>query len=258
MNASNEVKHIIGVQGVQGAGKTYLSSKLCENRYLEPCASISLDDFYFPFQELKVLSTKNKLWYGRGNPGTHDMKLLKNCLERFKNNQNIAVPIFNKYKHNGQGDRVGWKIIKNTTKTLILEGWCVGFIPVSIPLNADMEQINEKLYDFIDIYRLIDGFIILKVPDYNIVYKWRLEAEVNASQSLELKNSENNKLKNKDDKDDEHAMTKHDVFVFLQRYIPSYELYLENMYNNPPIYPFMIITLDENRHAVKVEVKKNK
>ena len=113
---------IIGIHGVQGSGKTYLISKL-EEKF--GCNSVSIDDFYFPFEHLENIyrDSGELLWSVRGNTGTHDVKLILECFENFKNNKEFRVPVYDKHAKNAKGDRVGWKTIK-PRDVLLFEGWC--------------------------------------------------------------------------------------------------------------------------------------
>ena len=74
-----------------------------------------------------------------------------------------------------------------------MEGWCVGAKPqskslIKEPINIlekyedeDLiwrKHVNEKLKkDYRKIFSMIDHFIFMKVPDFNVVFKWRLLQE---------------------------------------------------------------------------------
>lgn len=74
---------------------------------------------------------------------------------------------------------------------ILLEGWCLGALPVSViepPLNAleaadDPDgswrrRINAVLAaDFLPLYRQIDLWVMLRAPGMDCVYRWRLEQE---------------------------------------------------------------------------------
>jgi len=86
-----------------------------------------------------------------------------------------------------------WFNVKERPEIVILEGWCVGAKPqskslIKEPVNIleryedeDLiwrKHVNEKLKkDYRKIFSMIDHFIFMKVPDFNVVFKWRLLQE---------------------------------------------------------------------------------
>ena len=214
---------IVGIQAVQGSGKTTLCKHLQSKIH---CKTISLDDFYLPNDELKQLyhESGEELYSVRGNPGTHDVKLLLQTLETWKNMVPIRVPIYDKTCHNGRGDRIGWKTI-DPADVLILEGWMLGFKPV-----IDGTCIDNALKLYTKVYTFLDTFIILKPPRIDIVYEWREEAE----ETLR--------------KEGFDAMTQRQVKEFVEKYIPTYEKYLMEFYKSTSSCPTLLVQLDERRN----------
>ena len=139
---------IIGIQGIQGSGKTTIARQLCDrNDY----SFISLDDFYHSNNYIEKLYyfTKNPDYKNRGNPGTHDIKLLKKVLCDFLSKKKTYIPIYDKYALNGKGDRVGWKELK-CSDVLIIEGWCLGFISKQTKTDVDNSLVYyEEIYKYI-------------------------------------------------------------------------------------------------------------
>ena len=84
---------IVGIQGVQGSGKTTLCQNLSKNYEV-----ISLDDFYFSNRYIENLYyyTKEPLWRYRGNPERmiclcyliffKSLKTIKNVVYQFPKN----------------------------------------------------------------------------------------------------------------------------------------------------------------------------
>jgi D-glycerate 3-kinase len=84
-----------------------------------------------------------------------------------------------------------------------LEGWCVGAKPQIIsslrkPVNIlerheDKDLIwrkyaNEKLKkEYKEVFAMIDYFIFMKVPNFKIVFKWRLLQESKLRKKLHYK-----------------------------------------------------------------------
>jgi len=218
---------IIGVQGVQGSGKSTMVENICKKNTEFQC--ISIDDFYYPDKSISALylHTKYELWKFRGNPGTHDIKLLYYVLQQFKQKQTVYVPIYDKTLNKGRGDRIGWKPLFPSTY-LFLEGWCVGFKPLYEP--KDLIDASLRAYESIN--SLLDGIFILKPPCLDIVYKWREHAE-------------------KKNRSKGGGMSSSQLKDFIDIYIPTYLKYLPPLYNNPLSIPKYIACLDEDRNIVE-------
>ena len=109
-NPSNYLPLFVGVQGPQGNGKTFptsrLRSLLAESPYSLSVAVPSIDDIYLPHAGLTAFAEahpRNKLLYGRGQPGTHDTELGREIIEGLKTINDVengpgqvALPVFDK------------------------------------------------------------------------------------------------------------------------------------------------------------------
>lgn len=144
----------VALQGPQGSGKTYLTRSLVSTLSSPPhslrLAVLSVDDLYLPHSGLRKLATDNpgnKLWNGRGQPGTHDVELGAYILRRLQDinaepdgvldataRPQLVLPSFDKSKYGGEGDRaaVGTPV-KPPIDIFILEGWSIGFYPLAQP-----------------------------------------------------------------------------------------------------------------------------
>ena len=86
-----------------------------------------------------------------------------------------------------------WFKVKKKPEIIILEGWCVGAKSqsnslIKKPINT-LEKyedknlkwrkyVNEKLNkDYKKLFAMIDYFIFMKVPNFKMVFKWRLLQE---------------------------------------------------------------------------------
>src|SRR5258708_26476822 len=131
------------MQGPQGVGKTPIANALRESLCTPPnslnVSVLCLDDFYLAHDEIKAIAEKysfNKLLSGRGQPGTHDLGLLRQTLVDLSLiNENISVPvftpIFDKSLFGGYGDRsTSRNTVKGPVDVVLLEGWCMGFYPL--------------------------------------------------------------------------------------------------------------------------------
>ena len=130
----------------------------------------------------------------RGVPGTHDINLVKNFFNFIKKKKfkKIKLPKFEK----ATDDRLKkkyWFYIKKKPEIVILEGWCVGAKPqlnslIKKPINIlekykdkDLtwrKYVNEKLKkEYRKLFEMIDHFIFIKIPSFDMVLKWRFIQE---------------------------------------------------------------------------------
>ena len=132
----------IGLNGVQGSGKTILTSQLhtilsSSPHSLNTCV-FSLDDFYLTHADqvtLAAANPDNPLLQHRGQPGTHDAKLALKVFGDLKGGKRTRIPVYDKSRFAGQGDRAEegeWEEVngdqgEGKVQVVIFEGWCVGF-----------------------------------------------------------------------------------------------------------------------------------
>ncbi|KDR75700.1 hypothetical protein GALMADRAFT_68525 [Galerina marginata CBS 339.88] len=240
----------VAIQGPQGSGKSFLSSRL--QSYLEATphtlrvAVLSIDDLYLPHDDLVSLAASNPenfLWQGRGQPGTHDVDLGVQILSALKAGNNVVeLPRFEKSLFEGEGDRLpidgSGPVVTQppTLDVVILEGWCVGFQPISdeellsrwngvwklererlglgevqMGRLVDVQAINDKLHLYLRLWDFFDVLIQAEPPtasglsQYAVVYKWRMEQEHN----MKARNGG-------------RGMSDNAVKSFVDRYIPGY------------------------------------
>ena len=189
---------IIGLTGGQGSGKSTISNIfkiILDKGYGLNTVIFSIDDFYKTLNERKQMSKKiNHLFLTRGVPGTHDTRLLLNCLKRLKIHKfrSFSIPTFDKSTDN-RSPKKKWKKINKKPDVVIFEGWCVGVTPqkkkdLIVPINILEKKedknrvwrsyVNKQLnIKYKEIFKLIDLLIFLKVPSFKYVYKWRLLQE---------------------------------------------------------------------------------
>ncbi|PSK33971.1 hypothetical protein B9Z65_8297 [Elsinoe australis] len=142
----------IGLNGVQGAGKTTLVETLCSLLTSEqlnlPTVVLSIDDLYLPHDKQVQLAQShadNPLVQHRGQPSTHDVQLGVELFAALRNRKsNIQVPSYDKSAFSGQGDRRNpqdWHTVNangsKPVEVVIFEGWCVGFRPLT---DAELVQ----------------------------------------------------------------------------------------------------------------------
>ena len=189
---------VIGLSGGQGSGKSTISRiikiVLKEIFNLETVI-FSIDDFYKTLNQRKKMSLKvNPLFITRGVPGTHDTKLLFNCIKNLKNKKfrKIKIPRFDK-SIDDRLPKQKWQKIDKKPDIVIFEGWCVGVKPqkkhyLNRPINKlEKDEDKKKIWrysvnrtlknEYQKIFKLIDKIIFLQVPSFKKVYEWRLLQE---------------------------------------------------------------------------------
>ena len=189
---------ILGLSGSQGSGKTTVTGILqiiLKKFFKKNIYIISIDDFYKTLRDRNRMSQqKHSLFKTRGVPGTHDINLIKNFFISVKRKKfkKIKLPKFNK-SIDDRSKKNYWHNINKRPEIIILEGWCVGAKPqinssLRKPVNIlekyeDKDLIwrkyaNEKLKkEYKEVFAMIDYFIFMKVPNFKIVFKWRLLQE---------------------------------------------------------------------------------
>ena len=189
---------IVGLTGGQGSGKSTISNILkiiLKVNYNLETVVFSIDNFYKTLKKREIMSKKiSPLFLTRGVPGTHDTKMILNCIKKLKINKfkKIMIPKFNKAIDNRVSKKKWLKITKKP-QIVIFEGWCVDVKhqkkkDLLIAINElekyqDKKRIwrnrvNQELKkNYEKIFKLIDKTIFLKVPSFKHVFKWRLLQE---------------------------------------------------------------------------------
>jgi D-glycerate 3-kinase len=188
----------LGVSGGQGSGKTMVTEilKIILKKFFKRQIHVnSIDDFYKTLEERNKMSNKiHSLFKTRGVPGTHDINLVKKFFNFIKKEKfrKIKLPKFEKARDDRLKKKY-WYSVKKKPEIVILEGWCVGAKPqtnslIRKPINIlekyedrDLiwrKYVNEKLKkEYKKLFAMIDYLIFMKVPNFNMVFKWRLLQE---------------------------------------------------------------------------------
>jgi len=217
---------LIGLTCPQGGGKTTLLETLRHVMASEGrrCVSISIDDFYLPFEEQEAMSHRfsgNHLLQGRGNPGTHDVGLATSTLHSLLKcglGERVRVPRYDKSLRGAKGDRLPegqWTEVEGPLDAVLFEGWCLGFRPVPCEAVQDPNLLPINLFlaeQFDQWCPLMDAFVVIQVDDHRWVFEWRREAE---HQMIAQ---------------GKPGMTDEEVERFCSRYMPSYAQYLPGLY----------------------------
>ena len=188
----------LGFSGGQGSGKTTVVKILkiiLEKFFKRKIHVSSIDDFYKTLKDRNKMSyTTHPLFKTRGVPGTHDTNLVKKFFYFIKRKKfkKTKLPKFDK----SIDDRLKkkyWFNIKERPEIVILEGWCVGAKPqsnslIKKPINILekyedknliwRKHINERLKrEYKKLFEMIDCYIFMKIPNFHMVFKWRLLQE---------------------------------------------------------------------------------
>lgn len=260
-NDKNHGKLLVFVSGPQGSGKSYSSELLAEQ--LQKCglkvALCSIDDFYLTNNDQKCLQNQfpdNKLIQGRGLPGTHDLKLLKKFISDLENEHStfLTIPRYDKSKFQGEGDRVDQVELNLPMDVIIVEGWFLGFqaLPEDILKKRyevgstllqehsfeDIKKVNTVLRDYGELLwnneRISSVGIKISTANTENVYRWRLQQE------HALINERG------------QGMSDEQVNMFVDRYMPCYELYYKDFIQTASTFGSKSLTveIDENRAVV--------
>jgi len=188
----------LGFSGGQGSGKTTVAGilKIVLKKFFKRRIHVSsIDDFYKTLEDRNKMSNEiHPLLKTRGVPGTHDINLVKKFFNFIKKEKfrKIKLPKFEKARDDRLKKKY-WHSLKKKPEIVILEGWCVGAKPQSNslirkPINIlekyedrDLmwrKHVNEKLKkEYKKLFAMIDYLIFMKVPNFNMVFKWRLLQE---------------------------------------------------------------------------------
>ncbi len=244
---------IIGLSGGQGAGKSTVTSILkfiFKKQYGLNLCVFSIDDFYkTKIERVRMSKSIHPLFLTRGVPGTHDLKLLNEVIQKLKkkNFKTVLIPKFDK-SIDDRFKKAKWQRITTPPHIIILEGWCVGAISqkkseLIKPINNIEKKLDTKLIwrnkvnnllknEYKKLFKKIDKLIYLKVPDFNHIFKWRLVQE----QKLKL-TSKSKKIMSKNQ---------------IKEFIMFYERITRYMMKNYSKISDLTIFLDKNHRSKKM------
>ena len=250
---------MIGIQGAQGTGKTVLTilMKIFLQAVGYAVDRASLDDFYKTFEERKVMKegayAGNPFYDVRGVPGTHSFEELYTSFGNIRNGHEANIPIFDKSKHNGKGDRIGYRQVKTPLDIWIFEGWCVGVPQVDPSQFPSIMQENEyakKVFEGLDprhehyqkvlehiekyqkIWSFLDDWTVMQPINIRSIESWRQDQE---RRTIATKGS---------------GMTPEEVSIFIRPYIPITWLIYHHIQRNKPN---CIITVGEDHLPTKFD-----
>lgn len=185
---------VVLLNGPVGAGKSTLVRQLAR---LAPAhglrlAVASIDDAYLPLPERMRRLAGNPFGVTRVPPGSHDVDLLVDRIEAWRNGCSLRLPRFDKTLATGQGDRCGDS--EESADALLLEGWLMGCRPLG---QAAVARALERLQDWdlseaerswlprwdreLESYEALwgisDGLWVLRPRNWRLPRRWRFQAE---------------------------------------------------------------------------------
>jgi D-glycerate 3-kinase len=184
---------VFGISGAQGCGKSYLGRALAAHF---GGACLSLDDVYLTRAERQELATRlHPMFCVRGVPTTHDLVLLQDVILQLQHAEEDSVtplPAFDKLGDN-RLPRSDWSAFIGRPRLIIVEGWCLGAMPIEdarlvIPINSlereqDPEGVWRKAWnevlakEYTRFFAHFDAILHLKAPSFDVVLDWRCEQE---------------------------------------------------------------------------------
>jgi len=198
---------LLGINGAQGTGKSTLADYLALTLFesgRRNVAVLSIDDFYLTKAERQYLSqTLHPLLAVRGVPGTHDILMLRECLQRLRDlepGEQCRLPRFDK-STDDRADEACWPSATGPIDLVVLEGWCVGSPAEPVerldrPVNT-LEKtrdpdtrwrryVNKRLAsDYAELFEALDALVFLRAPGFEAILRWRIEQEHKLAASAE-------------------------------------------------------------------------
>lgn len=244
---------ILGLCGAQGSGKSTIAAALARRWTGEGrrVAVLSIDDLYLTKAERAGLARSvHPLFATRGPPGTHDIALGLDVLDRLAQGEAAPLPRFDKAADD-RLPREAWDRAPANTDILILEGWCVGAQPqpdaaLVEPVNRlEREEDQEGVWrrhandalagDYQQLFGRLDLLVLLAAPDFAVVERWRTEQEVAARAS------------------GKGGMRG----AAIGRFVQHYERLTRDILATMPGYADLVIRLDGDRGVRAVEPREN-
>ncbi len=183
----------IAIVGAQGSGKTTLARTAARTF---GAAQISIDDVYLTRAEREAMARDvHPLFVTRGPPGTHDLGLLADLMDRLSNagpGEEVPLPDFDK-RGDDRLPRDRWRAFRGRPSAILIDAWCLGAVaedPAALehPINA-LERDRDPdggwrlaVNGFVggayaDFAAGLDAIFFLKAPGFDVVLDWRCQQE---------------------------------------------------------------------------------
>ena len=238
---------VFAIAGLQGSGKSTFAAQmatLAKSRG-QQIAVLSIDDFYLRrAQRAQLAHAVHPLLATRGPPGTHELALAMETLERLRAGKSTALPRFDKLAD----DRLPssqWPRTQGRCDLVVLEGWFLKtpaqdpgelITPINtLERSEDGEGrwrnwCNEALArDYPALWQCMDALWFLQGPDFDVVPTWRWQQEQTLQASDPLR----------------AAMTREEV----ERFVQLFERVSRHALRTLPAIADRTLRLDKERHV---------
>lgn len=187
---------LVGIAGAQGTGKTTAAKALqltLHYAFGRNCCLLSLDDFYLTRSQRQSLASQvHPLFATRGVPGTHDIDLIHQTLDKLKQAQAVSetpLPLFDK-STDDRRPRDHWALYRGRPDIILFEGWCVGARPAgngetldrpinSVESSSDSGGTWRHYVDrmlagpYAALFAQLDRLVFFAAPDWERILEWR-------------------------------------------------------------------------------------
>lgn len=185
---------LLFLSGAQGSGKS-TALRQAITMVAAPVAGASIDDFYLTRDEREALATRiSPLLLTRGPPGTHDLALLRDTIDRLRaatSGAGLEIPVFDKLIDDRAPQDI-WRHFPGRPAAIVIEGWLMGALPDARapdapPINAvEAEDASGRWRRYQEealagtyaaLWDQADSFCHILAPGFETVLGWRLEQE---------------------------------------------------------------------------------
>lgn len=265
LQAHRDQTIVVGIQGTQGSGKSTMADFLKLLLHYDcdlTVAVVSIDDFYLTAADRQHLgNTVHPLLSTRGVPGTHDLPLAFNTLNKLsqiKMGEYCALPRFNK-AIDDRAPRNDWPSVSGPVDVIIFEGWCIGIPPQpledlvnpmnKLELNEDADGrwrqfVNHQLGgDYAKLFNTLDYLVAITAPSFDVVFEWRSLQEQKLAEKLKNAPPEQQaKLQNE---------------TQLRRFIAHYQRLTCHGLKSLPAIADSVVHLDSTHAITEIELAKS-
>ena len=184
--ARSGVRSVVGLSGLPGCGKSSLAAwiqQVSQELGLS-VAVVSLDDFYWPAQQMDLAMAGNPWSVPRALPGSHDLALMQRCFQDWTAGGDWNAPRFDKSLREGRGDRAGWT--SSVAEVVLLEGWFLGASPDADgdlwPQLSAAEQhyrpvVRSALQRYQSLWSQLSELWHLRAPSVSATRLWKTQQE---------------------------------------------------------------------------------
>ena len=175
---------LLGVSALPGCGKSTLCSwvKSASEQLGWPVEHLSIDDFYWPAEQLDHSMKGNPWAVPRAIPGSHDISGLLQSLRDWGQSGQITAPRFDKSLRNGRGDRVG--STTSQPQIVLIEGWFLGATPWPSVENEILESLSSEelnwrsntanlLPAYQEVWSMLDDLWHLRALSNDLSARWK-------------------------------------------------------------------------------------